>query len=134
MARKRSLANLSLSNRLQSLFGQRLKQARRSRPKKCVQEDLAKTLGVSRTTVSNIERGRHRLFLDQVYIAARELSIGVEDLLPALADVFPETSVSTAPDVAFDPGSTKAAEEVARAVSEQLASRAPHITRTRKRR
>jgi transcriptional regulator with XRE-family HTH domain len=134
MAGKRSPRLLFISDRLQKIFGQRLQQARRSGMKKHVQKELAEALGVSRTTVSNIERGQHRIFLDQVYIAARKLGIGIEELLPTLAEIFPETSVSTASDVAFDPGTTKAAEEVARAVSEQLASRTPHVTGTRRRR
>jgi transcriptional regulator with XRE-family HTH domain len=134
MARKRSPERLSISGRLQGLFGQRLQHARRSSPNKRVQADLAKALGVSRTTVSNIERGRHRVFLDQVFVAARELGVGVEILLPGLYEVFPETSVSTAPDVSFDPNTTKVAAEVARAVSEQLASRGQKVTGTRTRR
>ena|SRR3990172_5993434 len=134
MARRRNQSLLSISDRIQKLFGQRLHQARRSATKRHVQKELADALGVSRTTVSNIERGQHRIFLDQVYIAARKLGIGIEELLPTLAEVFPEMSVSTAPDVAFDPGSTKAAEEVARAVNEQLASRALHVTGIRRRR
>jgi transcriptional regulator with XRE-family HTH domain len=133
MAGKRNPRLRSISDHLQSLFGQRLRQVRRA-GKKHVQKELAEALGVSRTTVSNIERGQHRIFLDQVYIAARKLGIGIEELLPTLAEVFPEMSVSTAPDVAFDPGSTKAVEEVARAVSEQLTSRAPQVTGTRGRR
>jgi transcriptional regulator with XRE-family HTH domain len=134
MARRRNQSLLSISDRIQKLFGQRLHQARRSATKRHVQKELADALGVSRTTVSNIERGQHRIFLDQVYIAARKLGIGIEELLPTPSEIFSETSVSTAPDVIFDPGSAKATEEVARVVTEQLASRAPGATGTRKRR
>jgi len=95
---------------------------------------LADALGVSRTTVSNIERGQHRIFLDQVYIAAKKIGVGVEDLLPSLAEVFSDMSISTASDVAFDPGTTKAAEEVARVVSEQLTSLVTRTTGNRGRR
>lgn len=123
-----------MSGRLQGLFGQKLKQTRRSNSKKLVQEDLAKALGVSRTTVSNIERGRHRVFLDQVYVAARELGVAVEVLLPPLTEVFPATEISTAHDVSFDSNTAKAAAEVARSVSERIASRAPKVIGSRKRR
>jgi len=134
MTGKRNPKLASVSDRLQLLVGKRLQQARRLGPKKHVQKGLADALGVSRTTVSNIERGHHRIFLDQIYIAAKKLGCRVEDLLPNLNEVFPEISVSTAPDVAFDPQTAKATEEVARAVSEQLASGATLTTGTRRRR
>lgn len=134
MAGKRSQRLLSVSDRLQRLFGLRLKQLRCSAPKKYVQKELADALGVTRTTVSNIERGRHRVFLDQVYIAASKLGIPIEELLPTLAEVFPETSISTAPDVKLDSGTTKAAEDAVRAVSEQFASQVPQASGARRRR
>ncbi len=84
--------------------------------------------------MSNIERGRHRIFLDQVYLAAGELGVGVDVLLPTLAEVFSETTISTASDVPFDPRTAKAAAEVARTVSEQLASGTPKVLRALRRR
>jgi transcriptional regulator with XRE-family HTH domain len=46
------------------------------------QQSFADALGVSRTTVSNIERGMQRVFLDQVYRAAEILGRPPADLLP----------------------------------------------------
>lgn len=72
--------------------------------------------------MSNIERGRHRIFLDQVYIAAKELGVPVTDLLPAPDDVFTQPPINTAPDVSINPKAAQAIAEVARTVvSEQLA-------------
>lgn len=74
--------------------------------------------------MSNIERGRHRIFLDQVYIAAKELGVPVTDLLPAPDDVFTQAPINTAPDVSINPKAAQAIAEVARTVvSEQLASK-----------
>jgi transcriptional regulator with XRE-family HTH domain len=46
------------------------------------QQSFADALGLSRTTVSNIERGIQRVFLDQVYRAAEILGKRPADLLP----------------------------------------------------
>jgi transcriptional regulator with XRE-family HTH domain len=46
------------------------------------QQSFADALGLSRTTVSNIERGTQRVFLDQVYRAAEILGKPPTHLLP----------------------------------------------------
>lgn len=86
MARKRDGRLRATSERVQAGFGSRLKQARDER--KLSQTQLADALRITRTSVSNIERGQHRIFLDQVYIVARHLGVAVADLLPPLDDVF----------------------------------------------
>jgi len=70
---------------IQEAFGQRLR-AERLRHH-VGQKVLAGGLRVSRTTVSNLERGVQRPYLDQVYTAAQILGIPVTDLLPADADL-----------------------------------------------
>jgi transcriptional regulator with XRE-family HTH domain len=77
------------------------------------QQTLAADLHITRTSVSNIERGRHRIFLDQVYIAAHSLGVPLEDLLPLLSDVFPEEKVSFASDVPVSHESAKVMTEIA---------------------
>jgi transcriptional regulator with XRE-family HTH domain len=57
------------------------------------QEDLGKALDVTRTSVSNIENGRHRVFLDQLYAAARVLRIPASALLPDDQDIARDSSV-----------------------------------------
>jgi transcriptional regulator with XRE-family HTH domain len=77
----------------------RLQLARRNRNgQRTNQDDLAETLGITRTSVSNIERGQHRVFLDQVYLAARALGVEPSALLPPMSEVFPEAAVDLAPD------------------------------------
>jgi transcriptional regulator with XRE-family HTH domain len=121
MARHRPNSQAQLRLRLQRIFGERLRQARRATfsSAKCTQQGLAEALGVSRTTVSNMERGRHRLFLDQVYVAAQKLGLAVTDLLPGTAEIFSADSLRTAPDATLPARAAQAAEKVMRSVVER---------------
>jgi transcriptional regulator with XRE-family HTH domain len=127
MARKRDGSLLATSERVQAGFGSRLQQARIAR--KLSQSQLADILHITRTSVSNIERGRHRVFLDQAYLAARHLGIRVPDLLPELEDVFVRQD---APHLAGSVPTSVSAEvsEVAQSVSRGFAaSRSERSTR-----
>jgi transcriptional regulator with XRE-family HTH domain len=95
-------------------FGRRLKAAREARHEK--QQSLADALQLSRTTVSNLERGTQRVFLDQVYDCAIILGTDLNDLLPGVADVKSKPAVTTSPD---DP-LTRAAQDTAVAVIETI--------------
>jgi transcriptional regulator with XRE-family HTH domain len=90
MARLRSPEQRGVGKRVQVAFGRLLQIKRKGRLK---QDALAEALDVSRTSVSNIERGRHRVFLDQAYLAARALGIPLAELLPTVDEVFPVISV-----------------------------------------
>ena len=46
------------------------------------QEQLAEQIGLSRTSVTNIERGRQHVVLHQIYEIAAALGLNVEALLP----------------------------------------------------
>jgi transcriptional regulator with XRE-family HTH domain len=104
---KRQTAGVSaLRRRVQEAFGSRLKAARRENGQRRVKQDaIAEALEVTRTSVSNIERGRHRVFLDQAYLAARALGIEVSDLLPAMDEVFSDAEISTSQSL--DPRSAR---------------------------
>ena len=75
-------------------FGRRLKAMRSER---MGQEAFADALGVSRTTVSNIERGKQRVFLDQAYRAAEILAVPIGKLLPP-PETFVQVVVHTVAD------------------------------------
>jgi transcriptional regulator with XRE-family HTH domain len=66
--------------RLAKEFGRRLQEVRIASGMD--QQSFAESLAVSRTTVSNIERGTQRVFLDQVYRAAEILGRTPAELLP----------------------------------------------------
>lgn len=78
--RRRAPGEFPARDRIQEGFGERLKAARGNTP----QTVLAEALGVTRSSISNIENGRHRVFLDQVYAAARTLDVDLATLLPPL--------------------------------------------------
>lgn len=120
MANRRSSSATALSKRVQQAFGKRLQEIRRTGPNgRFQQADLAGALEVTRTTISNIENGRHRVFLDQVYAAAQKLGVSVERLLPALEEVLAETPVKTPLDVSLKEPEFRAVENVARRVMER---------------
>jgi transcriptional regulator with XRE-family HTH domain len=116
MARRRDPQTAAIGQLVQRGFGLRLKQARKGTK----QQTLAADLHITRTSVSNIERGRHRVFLDQVYIAAHSLGVPIEELLPPISDVFPEETVSFASDAAVSNDSAKTVTEIAQNLREQL--------------
>jgi transcriptional regulator with XRE-family HTH domain len=65
-----------------SLFGQLL--AQRRAEAKLSQEALAKSVGLTRTSITNIERGRQPVNLHTLYVMADILRLEVADLLPSL--------------------------------------------------
>ena|SRR5712664_1587999 len=58
---------------------------------KITQEQLAEQIGLSRTSITNIEQGRQKVLLHQMFALAESLKIRPEALLPAVAifDVSP---------------------------------------------
>jgi transcriptional regulator with XRE-family HTH domain len=113
---------MALSKRVQIGFGKKLHHARRNaKYGRMQQHTLAVALDVSRTTISNIERGRHRVFLDQVYAAAHALGVGMEELLPKFDEIFPAAAVIAAPDASVTAHSMRAVGELARAIQERAA-------------
>ena len=109
--------NRAFIKKLQTAFGKKLKAQRRTSnaPK---QEVLADALDVTRTTISNIENGKHRVFLDQVYLAAEALGVPVTSLLPEIDAIRTSVAerVSFADDADVNPEDVKWAYEVAERV------------------
>ena len=79
---------------VQEAFGRRLRAERLRR--NVGQKVIASGLRISRTTVSNLERGVQRPYLDQVYAAAQVLGITAAELLPADADFSATSMISAA--------------------------------------
>jgi transcriptional regulator with XRE-family HTH domain len=132
MSRKRSPETTAIGKIVQRGLGERLRLARTRSGTK--QQTLAADLHITRTSVSNIERGRHRVFLDQVYIAAHSLGVPVEDLLPPLSDVFPGEAVSFASDALVSSNSAKVVSEIVQHLRDQLAEKtSTHATIHRRR-
>lgn len=65
-------------------FG-KLVQAHRQRIKGMTQEELGRRIGLSRTSVTNIEQGRHHVSLHHLFRISKALQIPPEVLLPPQA-------------------------------------------------
>lgn len=65
--------------------GKRIRKRRRDRGH--TQEELAKLISLSRTSVTNIEKGRQRLPLHQLLHVAEVLDCELHDLLPRRAEL-----------------------------------------------
>jgi transcriptional regulator with XRE-family HTH domain len=73
---------------LNSLFGSKLASLRRSRG--VSQSALGKKLGLSRTTIANLERGIQNVQLHQVFTLAQALDADPGTLIPRWGEVVPE--------------------------------------------
>lgn len=103
-----------MCRRLQKEFGERLHKARRA--KGDMQKTLAVGMGLSRTSISNIECGAQRVYLDQVFQAAHLLETTVDELLPGLYVVFPSPAIRTSADDPLTPKVAAEAKRVLRSV------------------
>ena len=66
-------------------FGQLVHHLRKGRKKPMTQDRLGRLVGLSRTSITNIEKGRQHVSLHQFYRIADALGIAPEQLLPARA-------------------------------------------------
>lgn len=74
-------------------LGRRIATKRRDQNK--TQEQLAVAVGLSRTSLTNIERGGQRILAHTVYEIAHELGISLFDLIPASPVVRPVDRMET---------------------------------------
>src|SRR6266542_1547304 len=63
-------------------FGTLVRLRREQRPNPLSQEKLGRLVGLSRTSITNIEKGRHHIVLHQLLAFARALKVRPEALLP----------------------------------------------------
>lgn len=123
MVRRTSDARRELARAVQTAFGKRLAEARENSRSKPSQQELAVALGVTRASVSNIERGRQRVSLDQVYSAARFLQLKAMDLMPPDDTLTSGGTVSTSPTSLIPIDQLESLDQVARNVKARVARR-----------
>jgi len=68
------------SQDLYEIVGRRVREARKA--VKLTQEDLAARVNLTRTSVTNIEKGRQKLLLHTLFELAAELKVPVTQLMP----------------------------------------------------
>lgn len=84
------LSNLKINDmrdddRIYRLVGERVRARRKKIP--LTQEQLAKIVGLSRTSMTNIEKGRQRLQVHTLYMLSDALRTEPADLLPQKAEL-----------------------------------------------
>jgi transcriptional regulator with XRE-family HTH domain len=86
----------NLAVRVNSLFGQRLALARRSR--RVSQAELANRVGRSRVTIANLESGKQNVQLHQVFTLAAALDVPATELIPdsVMVTQDPQTAITEA--------------------------------------
>jgi transcriptional regulator with XRE-family HTH domain len=77
------------SARLHKFTGARIRNHRLALRMK--QEDLAQRVGLSRTSITNIESGRQRLLLDHLYELAGALGVEPTELIPNRIEISEQT-------------------------------------------
>ena len=117
--------NGQVCKRLQRIFGSRLREVRKREKKG--QKELGTALRLTRTSISNIERGKQRIYLDQVFEAARYLRVSIAELMPPLDEVLPVAEIHQPGD---DP-LTPEGREVALRMSEKFRLSEPRAQRPR---
>jgi len=74
-----------ITNNFYAIFGRRLAAARRAR--NFTQAQLAEAVKLSRASVANVEAGKQRVFLDQIYDLAFALGLSSpNELLPEFVE------------------------------------------------
>lgn len=76
----RSCAIILAVELLYKEFGRRLRARRKEL--KLTQSQLADRVGLTRTSITNIEAGRQHVVLHQLFLLASEIAVKPEDLLP----------------------------------------------------
>jgi transcriptional regulator with XRE-family HTH domain len=76
------------ADRIYREFGAKLKKARKAA--KLNQENLSGRVGLSRTSITNIEAGRQRISLDMLFLLSDALGIPPANLLPEKPPALPE--------------------------------------------
>ena len=81
MPRKTGITPVSATNRFYEELGRNINAARRG--KNVTQQQLADAIGISRPSLTNIEKGNQKILIHTVFELAGALGIDVAVLLPA---------------------------------------------------
>lgn len=82
-------------DRLYQQIGKAIHDLRQAKKPKLTQAGLAEILGVTRTSITNIEKGHQRIPLHLLYTLCATLSVRISDVIPVVEDI-----VGRSPDTA----------------------------------
>jgi transcriptional regulator with XRE-family HTH domain len=80
-------AGLIASDQLYVEIGRRIRQFRESQSPRMSQEELAKILGLTRTSITNIEAGQQKITLDSLYLLCERFRVEISDVVPTVASI-----------------------------------------------
>lgn len=83
-------------DRLYQLIGKAIHDLRQAKKPRLTQAGLAELLGVTRTSITNIEKGGQRIPLHLLYILCAKLSVQISDVIPVVEDVVAQLPDTTA--------------------------------------
>jgi DNA-binding XRE family transcriptional regulator len=75
------------SDRLYELVGDRIRHIREAQTPRMSQSDLARILGLQRTSVTNIELGKQKPTLDTLLRLCEHFALEIDAIVPKLRDV-----------------------------------------------
>ena len=75
------------SDKLYELIGDRVRQIREAQSPRMSQADLAKILGLQRTSVTNIELGKQKPTLDTLLRLCEHFALEIDAIVPKLREV-----------------------------------------------
>jgi len=75
------------SDKLYELIGDRIRQIRETQSPRMSQGDLAKILGLQRTSVTNMEQGRQKPTLDTLLRLCEHFSLEFDAIVPKLREI-----------------------------------------------
>lgn len=80
--------------KLHAALGKKIRELRQSSG--LTQAELADRIAISRTSLTNVELGRQRVLVDQLYKMADVLNTRPQDLLPQPSEIIGTSTVSSA--------------------------------------
>jgi DNA-binding XRE family transcriptional regulator len=68
-------------------LGKRLREARAKSPRRLTQDQLASLVGLERTSITNIEKGRQKPPIHVIYAMCKALGVEVSEVFPLTSDL-----------------------------------------------
>jgi len=119
--------------RLYQALGERIRRLRESRSgeRRMTQAELARLVGLERTSITNIERGNQKVPLHVIYRVCEALGITITDALPSVIEVQRLDDEIPLQELEFSGETLKAPPLVAEAVTSLLLQRGENSDSTK---